>query len=661
MAGMDAVEKMREQLVGFVNDARLFADAEGDLASVIKNRKARFQEEEKMYEYQAEYNGGRADAGALAIQNALVEGYRALGDQIIEFGVQAYTSTGAALYDTLDGLKAAAEAAGLAIDELGVVTEAAVDPNAALADQVERAQKAAQATALAMISGAEEFTAMEEAVQRLNGTVANMPTLLEDAGMAVEDIATAIDLHFNLGRAKLRDAYRDEANASINDLSGFGFLNEIVDAMDRYEERLKDAAVLGLDASLATRELNLALADIVDTADLSQAQIDMLAEAFPAMKGLIETVAGQDAIQMVRDAEAALRSAYEEQRREIEATISRLENFTDRIKEFRDEMRLSASSPLGQRDQMEEALRQFRETAALAGGEGDEAIEAQEKLTSVSQSALDEARAYYASSERYAEIWREIDATLADVESKAGRQLSEAQQQLEALDRQVGALIDINDSVLSVADAIAALAGAQSARDKALQDQINAAKNAGAETRTAEIAALYQSILGRAGSSSEIGWWAGTNKSIDTIRLDMEWAKQHGAMRYGGVVGAYANGGIVGNGMFDVDSVLARYAGGGMIGLAGGEGILTAPAMRNIGADNLAHMNTYRSLPGNDNSAVVRELQALREDVRGLKAENARLATAMSFTGNQTVTLLKQGNDQREEAVTQQKLAGSRP
>ncbi|MEO3387317.1 phage tail length tape measure family protein, partial [Mesorhizobium sp. CAU 1741] len=368
MAGMDSVEKMRESLVGFVNDARLFVDAEGDLASVIKNRKDRFNagDEEEIYRFAAEYNPGSNDAGALVIQNDILEGYKALGDQIADLGVQAYTKTGGMLYDSLEALRNAAEAAGLAIDEMGVVTEAAVDPNANLADQVERAQKAAQATALAMISGAEEFTAMEEAVQKINGTVAGMNTLLEDLGMSAEEAATAIDLHLNIAMAKLRDAYRDELNSSINDLSGFGFINEIMDAQDRYDERLQDAAVLGLDSGLALRELNLALADIVETSDLTQAQIDMLAAAFPAMAGLIETVAGKDAMQIVQDAEAALRSAYEEQRREIEATISRLENFTDRIKEFRDEMRLSASSPLGQRDQMEEALKQFRETAALA-------------------------------------------------------------------------------------------------------------------------------------------------------------------------------------------------------------------------------------------------------------------------------------------------------
>ncbi|MEO3386002.1 phage tail length tape measure family protein, partial [Mesorhizobium sp. CAU 1741] len=368
MSGMDAVEKMRESLVGFINDARLFADAEGDLASVIKNRKDRFNagDEEEIYRFAAEYNPGSNDAGALVIQNDILEGYKALGDQIADLGVQAYTKTGGMLYDSLDALRTAAEAAGLAIDEMGVVTEAAVDPNANLADNIEKAQKAAQATALAMLSGAEEFTAMEEAEQKLRGTRANMLTLLTDLGMTTEEASQAISDHFNIAMAKLRDAYRDELNSSINDLSGFGFINEIVSAMDRYDERLKDSAVLGLDGGLALRELNLALADIVETSDLTQEQIDMLAAAWPAMAGLIETVAGKDAMQLVQDAEAALRSAYEEQRREIEATISRLENFTDRIKEFRDEMRLSASSPLGQRDQMEEALKQFRETAALA-------------------------------------------------------------------------------------------------------------------------------------------------------------------------------------------------------------------------------------------------------------------------------------------------------
>ncbi len=42
-------------------------------------------------------------------------------------------------------------------------------------------------------------------------------------------------------------------------------------------------------------------------------------------------------------------------------------------------------------------------------------------------------------------------------------------------------------------------------------------------------------------------------------------------MATGGVVPGYAGGGVVGNGLFNVDSVMARYAGGGSVALAGGE------------------------------------------------------------------------------------------
>src|SRR5690606_7700422 len=141
---------------------------------------------------------------------------------------------------------------------------------------------------------------------------------LEQLGMAAGDAAAAINDHLGLAIAKMRDEFTADLTASINDLSGFGFLNEIIEAQAKYQERLRDGAALGLDGSLALRELNLSLADIVQSAGLSQAQIDLLADAFPLLSGLIETVAGQDAMRAVADAEAALRSAYEAQRREIE-------------------------------------------------------------------------------------------------------------------------------------------------------------------------------------------------------------------------------------------------------------------------------------------------------------------------------------------------------
>ncbi|WP_370540585.1 hypothetical protein [Azospirillum sp. INR13] len=74
--------------------------------------------------------------------------------------------------------------------------------------------------------------------------------------------------------------------------------------------------------------------------------------------------------------------------------------------------------------------------------------------------------------------------------------------------------------------------------------------------------------------------------------------RQHGAAegrayQHGGVVG-----GVVGNGLYGIDSVTAEYAGGGRIWLAGREGILTAAATDAIGgAATIDWINRHRALP----------------------------------------------------------------
>jgi hypothetical protein len=69
-----------------------------------------------------------------------------------------------------------------------------------------------------------------------------------------------------------------------------------------------------------------------------------------------------------------------------------------------------------------------------------------------------------------------------------------------------------------------------------------------------------------------------------------------------------AEGGIVGNGVFNRDSVVARYAGGGSIALAGGEAVTRASSVnaQTIGALN--YINKNGKTPSNGNDDVVRVL-----------------------------------------------------
>lgn len=112
------------------------------------------------------------------------------------------------------------------------------------------------------------------------------------------------------------------------------------------------------------------------------------------------------------------------------------------------------------------------------------------------------------------------------------------------------------------------------------------------------------------------------------------------ANQSGGIVGSYEGGGIVGNGVRGVDSVLARYAGGGYIHLAGEEGVLTADATSAIGgAGTVDYINRNRALPSmrpvvmpaansnraSSNGEMVSELRALREEVSALRRENTEM------------------------------------
>ncbi|WP_199230934.1 transglycosylase SLT domain-containing protein [Azospirillum sp. TSO5] len=103
------------------------------------------------------------------------------------------------------------------------------------------------------------------------------------------------------------------------------------------------------------------------------------------------------------------------------------------------------------------------------------------------------------------------------------------------------------------------------------------------------------------------------------------YGRARGWMRAGGLVGAYADGGIVGNGTWDVDSVLARYAGGGSIALAGGEYVMPAhQTAEYLGDLEAMRSGTYSSV-SNDNTGW----RVLSEQVERLIQQNASLQAQM--------------------------------
>ncbi len=564
-----------------------------------------------------------------------------------------------------------------------------------LNQRVADAERAAQQMVLSSISGVRELGEMEKQVLAVKGATATAVPALEQFGMNAVAAAKAVDGMLNVALAKLKDKYISGLVASINELSGLGYLNSIMDAQVTYQQRLADAAQVGEDGSLAIRELSLSIGEIVRQAGLGSTELQMLAGAFPQLQFILNGVS--TSTMTVADATSQLQAAYEKEASALDDLISASKNGIAAIKQFRDSMKLGSSSPLAPNEKVAEAMKQLRDLADKAAAGDTSALD---KLTQAGQSALDEARSYYASSTDYFEIWKEVEAIMARVQGATEGQLSKAEQQKKALDASVSGILKVNDSVVSVREAIDNFNQAQKANTDLLATQLALIGKAGtasidaaykanldratdssggaywqnqiasgktvdqvvdaiANSREAQINALYKQVFGRPLDTESRAYWVNSGKSIEQITADLQYAKTQGAYARGGIVGAYAAGGRVGNGLYNADSVRARYAGGGDIMLAGGEAVVRATSVTSQTWPMIDHINRTGTVPGNDNSALLAELRGLRQTVETQSAMIAALASALAGNAKQQSETAKKTVAILSDVSSELKLASS--
>ncbi|MGB3834828.1 MAG: tape measure protein [Mesorhizobium sp.] len=654
--GSDAVEKMRESLVGFVNDAKFFASANGDLSSMLDARKSEYgigTTQQTLYRYQPQYR--EAGSEGSWVDNELTAGYLDIANQMVDLGVAAFTRAGGQLYPTLEALKRAATDAGLAIDEQGKVTRELKAANDNLADSVERAREGAQATALAMLSGGKEFTEVEKAIQRLEGAAATLPSLLDDLGMSAEEAAKAIEHHLNIALRDLRNNLTTDLTRSINDLAGFGYLNDLLDAQTAYESRVRDLQALGMDTGLAMQELGLRLANIAKEAELTDDQLTQLAAVFPQLGGSLMGLIGAgstgtaaavaDAKAKLDDAKADLRRAYEEEASRLNQVISRHEAFIKSIQKFKGDLKLDSNlSPYDPYQRLQEAQRQFQETATAALG-GDE--DALGRIEDVSRSYLEEARSYYGTSEAYFSIFNDVQSLLDQALAVSNSSLSEAQQQLAALKEQTSALIDIDDSVMSVADAVAALTAAEAANAAAIA------------ARDAQQAQLFQQMLGLLQQTGQAydPFVSSLYRDVLGRAPDAEGAAYYTNMLNSGMSQDAVRAQFIANAQPELARGYPLYAGGGdfggglrIVGERGPELEMTGPSRIWSASDTSRILSqawqaqSYGASNDNGNGELLREVKALREQnakllerLIGVSATGAQVTAAAARETSQAV------------------------
>ncbi|MDF2797512.1 MAG: phage tail tape measure protein [Devosia sp.] len=434
--------------------------------------------------------------------------------------------------------------------------------------------------------------------------------------------------------ATLARQYEKDVQASINALQGNGYLNDVAAAQELYNARLKDAEKLGVSADNALVEFNLTLRKIATDGDLTADQLANLLRMFPDLAGAISSVVSIDLGPLQDNVERArsdLRSAYEKEAAAIRQVSDSLKASIRSLQKFKNGLKFDgALSPLDPQQRLLAAQADYEKVAKAALGGDPEAIS---KLEDVSRQYLEEARTYYASSEQYFAIFEAVNTTLDQALAKAAQQVSAADRQLAALDRQVGHLIDINNSVLSVAQAVRALAQAQSALDAARNFGANPERNRAIDQALRQQGINYQGNYGGGGFEA---FRSTLSLAQQQIVADIVGRYMGMGYRLGGVVGAFANGGMVGNGIWDRDSVLARYAGGGAIALAGGEFVNRAPSVNQNTLPVLHHINRTGRAPGNDNREMVAALGRIEGRLASLErtAANAGLANVEATREN---------------------------
>jgi gas vesicle protein len=429
--------------------------------------------------------------------------------------------------------------------------------------------------------------------------------------------------------ATLARQYEKDLQASVNALQGNSYLNEVAAAQELYNTRLKDAEQLGADGSLALTELNLTLQKIADEANLSEAELARLAAIFPdiasGLTGALGTAgldkAVADAQEAVDRARGNLRAAYDAEVSALNQVIERNKQFIRSLEAFKQSLRFDQGiSPLSPIDRLKASERDFMETRqkALAGDQ-----DAIGELENVSRQYLEEARAYYGTSEGYMRIWEQVDATLDQALARATKQVTETEKQLGVLNAQVGHLIDINNSVLSVADAVRALELANKQLGTAQQDRTSAL-----------VDRLYENVLGRDADAGGAAWWAKEIQKAGGLTAEIYKRFADGARGKGEVVmPGYAQGGFTGG----MEGQIAGY-------VHGQEYVANAMATRMF-RPQLEAMNRGVA-PSNDNGAMAREIRALRADLAVLTQTVAAGAQAtVSAVGNVSTAARKSGRD----------------
>jgi hypothetical protein len=365
----------------------------------------------------------------------------------------------------------------------------------------------------------------------------------------------------------------------------------LLQAQGKETEALALTRKIELDAT--TDLLKPILLAVYAAEDLAAAEVKLTeareaATARAAVMTDLSVGAWQTAVSAVNDARSSLSAAYERERGELQATKDKFLGLASGLREFR--LSLGGANAAGGNFFAAAAKAQMGDTDALAElpGLGAKQIEL---IKANAKTDLEAARGI-----------AQVRNAVLSAEGTALRHANIAAESLTALEQQVAGLGLLNSSVMDVSGHIAVLSGTISQAFK-LGQVMDPKWGAVQNVRVNQDLAAKTGFSGNFGGGGFQNWILSQDEAVKVIaRMTLEAAGQSDRI-------AFANGGM--------------HSGG--LRLVGERG----PELEVTGPSRIYSASQTKAMLGGDNSEVVAELRAMRQENRAMAAKVSSLESIM--------------------------------
>lgn len=331
-----------------------------------------------------------------------------------------------------------------------------------------------------------------------------------------------------------------------------------------------------------------------------------------------------------------LKTAYDKESTALKDTISKTKDFTKTLRDYRDSLLLSDNSILTPAQKYAEAKRQYLQTAAIAtslavtDAQKQAQSDAVSKLPTVSDNFLQASRTLYASSDAYTADFNSVLETLDRTASYFDGQQSTAEKQLDLMENDKTIQEIIRDNTGSVKDLLAQYLASVTTTEAARQGAATAGSNAAGGTFAAPTASAV--TMDASVDTTGVGYVDGFSGTIAQAKEAFYNAQKAGStdkQLYDAVIRQGFSSSMVdtilgqpaGTALqWAIDRGFPKFANGGVANGLSVVGEL-GPELVNFGKPSRVYSNDQSNSMFGTNQELVKEVQALREELKQLRLE----------------------------------------